>query len=63
MLILDRKIGQQVLIGDGLIKVKIMKVTDEIISIGFVAPSHINIDREEIYIKKLAKLGSSLGAL
>ena len=62
MLILDRKLGQQVVIGDGLIRVKAMKMNEEYISIAFFALSHINIDREEVYIKKLAQLNSSLGA-
>jgi carbon storage regulator len=55
MLVLTRKIGQQVLIGKGSIQVKILKVKGDFISIGFNAPSHIDIDREEVYIKKLAQ--------
>ena len=59
MLVLTRKIGQQILIGKGLIQMKVLKVTDDIISIGINAPQHIDIDREEIYLKKLqqAKAG------
>ena len=53
MLVLTRKIGQQILIGKGLIQMKVLKVTDDIISIGINAPQHIDIDREEIYLKKL----------
>ena len=53
MLVLTRKIGQQILIGKGLIQMKVLKVTDVIISIGINAPQHIDIDREEIYLKKL----------
>lgn len=53
MLVLTRKIGQQILIGKGLIQMKVLKVTDGIISIGINAPQHIDIDREEIYLKKL----------
>jgi carbon storage regulator len=52
-LVLTRKIGQQILIGKGLIQMKVLKVTDDIISIGINAPQHIDIDREEIYLKKL----------
>ena len=55
MLILTRKIGQQILIGKGLIQMKVLKVTDDIISIGINAPQHIDIDREEIYLKKLSQ--------
>lgn len=55
MLVLTRKIGQQVLIGNGVIQIKVLKVDNGIISIGFNAPSHIDIDREEIYLKKIIK--------
>ncbi len=53
MLVLTRKIGQHILISKGLIQMKVLKVTDDIISIGINAPQHIDIDREEIYLKKL----------
>ena len=53
MLVLTRKIGQQILIGKGMIQMKVLKITDDIISIGIKAPQHIDIDREEIYLKKL----------
>lgn len=53
MLVLDRKVGQQVLIGKGAIEIKILRIRDGVISIGFNAPSNIDIDREEIYLKKL----------
>ncbi|HAT6957797.1 TPA: carbon storage regulator [Legionella pneumophila] len=55
MLVLTRKAGQQILIGKGLIQMKVLKVDDDIISIGIKAPQHIDIDREEIYLKKLQK--------
>jgi len=60
MLVLDRKVGQQVLIGKGMIEIKILRIQDDIISIGFSAPSNIDIDRKEIYLKKLARNFSSL---
>ena len=52
MLILTRKIGQQVLINNGTIQVKVLGVEGNTISMGFSAPSHIDIDREEIYARK-----------
>jgi len=60
MLVLSRKIGQQILIGDGLVQIKVLKVKGDNISIGFTAPSHIDINREEIYIQKRAQRVSSL---
>lgn len=53
MLVLTRRIGQQILISKGVIQMKVLKVEDGIISIGINAPQHIDIDREEIYLKKL----------
>lgn len=54
MLILTRKPGQKVLINNGAIQVKILKIDEDIITIGFLAPNHVDIDREEIYWQKLS---------
>ena len=53
MLVLTRKIGQQILIGKGIIQMKVLKIDNDVISIGINAPQHIDVDREEIYLKKL----------
>ena len=55
MLVLTRKIGQQVLIGNGVIQMKVLKIDGGNISIGFNAPDYIDIDREEVYFRKLAQ--------
>ena len=60
MLVLTRRIGQQILIGKGVIQMKVLKVEDGIISIGIKAPQHIDIDREEIYLKKLQQQEAAL---
>lgn len=60
MLVLTRKVGQQVLIGNGVIQMKVLRVDDDMISIGFKAPSNIDIDREEVYLRKAAKRASLL---
>lgn len=52
MLVLTRKIGQQILIGNGVIQMKVLNADNGIIRIGIHAPSSIDIDREEIYLKK-----------
>ncbi len=52
MLVLTRKIGQQVLIAQGAIQVKVLNVDNDKISLGFYAPDHIDIDREEVFFKK-----------
>ena len=53
MLVLTRRAGQQILMSKGSIQMKILKIVDDIISIGIHAPQHIDIEREEIYLKKL----------
>lgn len=55
MLVLKRRIGQQVLISNGSIQMKVLDVNDGIISIGFNAPHHVDIDREEVYLRKLTQ--------
>lgn len=52
MLVLTRRIGEQVLINQGSIQVKVLKVDNGVITIGFNAPADVDIDREEIFIRK-----------
>lgn len=54
MLILTRKPGQKVLINNGSIQVKVLGVDDNVITIGFLAPNNVDIDREEVYWQKLS---------
>lgn len=53
MLILDRKIGQRIFIDKGSIQLTVMRIDGDLIKIGFSAPAHIDIEREEIFVKKL----------
>ena len=53
MLVLTRKIGQQILIGEGVIQIKVLKVNDGVISIGINAPPSIDVDREEVYLRRI----------
>ena len=52
MLVLTRKVGQQVLINNGTIQVKVLRTDNDTITIGFKAPANVDIDREEIFFKK-----------
>lgn len=54
MLILTRKEGEQVMIDKGSIRLKVLHVnlSDGMITIGFNAPEHVDIDRGEIFYKK-----------
>ena len=55
MLVLTRKIGQQILMGNGSIQMKVLKIDDGVISIGINAPAHIDIDREEVFLRKMVR--------
>ncbi len=63
MLVLTRKIGQQILTQTGSIQMKVQKVDDDVISIGIHAPANVDIDREEVFIRKIAQRAQlNLGA-
>jgi carbon storage regulator len=51
MLVLSRKIGEQVIIGDGVrlsIRVRVIAIQGNRVRLGFVAPDDVSICREEI---------------
>ena len=52
MLVLTRKLGEQILIGDDII-VEVMGVKNNQVKIGVHAPQGIEVDRPEIREKKL----------
>jgi carbon storage regulator len=58
MLVLTRKIGEAIVIGDDL-TVTILSIRKNIVRIGIRAPESVSVDREEI--RKL-KLGQKLGS-
>ena len=47
MLVLSRKLGEKITIGDGIV-VSVVKVSGNRVQIGVEAPSHIRIQREEL---------------
>ena len=53
MLVLTRRVGEQILIDKGQIQVKVLFEHNGIITIGIQAPSHIDVDRKEIFMRKL----------
>lgn len=55
MLVLTRKAGQQIFMDKGRIQMKVIKVEDDVISIGIDAPLHIDIAREEVFSQNLAQ--------
>lgn len=56
MLVLTRKKGEQVLIGKGQIKIKVLYQRRGVVALGINAPPHIDVDREEIFLRKEASL-------
>lgn len=54
MLILTRKLGESITIGDD-IKVSVLGVRGRQVRLGIEAPSHVVVHREEIYVKVQAE--------
>lgn len=52
MLVLTRRVGEEILIDKGQIQIKILYVRKGHIAVGIQAPSHVDVDRKEIYLKK-----------
>jgi len=55
MLVLTRTIGEKIVIDKGQIQLKILYMRNGKVAIGIKAPAHIDINYEEIYLKKLAE--------
>lgn len=62
MLVLGRKIGQKILIGDD-ITVTVVNADGGSASIGIDAPRDVPVDREEVRERKLAESETPPGAL
>ncbi|MCW8469394.1 carbon storage regulator [Fluoribacter gormanii] len=52
MLILIRRIGEEIYIDKGRIKVLLISENEGLIKLGIEAPKHIDIERKEIFIRK-----------
>jgi len=52
MLVLTRRIGEEILINKGEIEIKVLYVRQGRIALGINAPAHIDVDRREIFIRK-----------
>ena len=51
MLVLDRKVGQSIIIGDNIEVIFLRQVCNGKIKLGIEAPKNINIIRDELLIK------------
>ena len=54
MLVLSRKAGERIYIGDDIVVTVIASGSGKV-RLGVVAPSHISIDREEVRLRKQAR--------
>ena len=55
MLVLSRKIGEEIVIGDN-IRIKVVAVEGRKVRIGIIAPEDVIVDRQEIHEKRLNTL-------
>lgn len=56
MLVLERKIGQKVVLDNGAIEVKVLRTKGNTIRLGFKAPQNMEINREEVYLRKVLQV-------
>jgi len=63
MLVLTRRVGQKIIINKGQIEVKVMRNNRGQMGIGILAPKNMEVDREEIYLKKQRQAKISSGVL
>ncbi|HFL2715767.1 TPA: carbon storage regulator [Legionella pneumophila] len=54
MLVLSRKEGEQILMDKGQIQVKILYIGKRKVAVGINAPANIDVDREELFLRKLS---------
>ena len=60
MLKIIRKIGEEIYIDKGKIKITLLDEKNGLISIGIRAPRYIDIDRKEIFIRKCVEQHAKL---
>jgi carbon storage regulator len=53
MLVLSRKIGQEIIIGDG-IHVTVVSIRGESVRLGVSAPPSVTVDRQEVHERRMA---------
>lgn len=58
MLVLTRRVGEDILIDKGQIRIRIIYLRNRTAIIGIQAPAHIDVDREEIFLDKQDSLSS-----
>jgi carbon storage regulator len=56
MLVLSRKVGEQIRIGSEIV-VTVVSVKGNRVTLGIEAPKHIRVDREELWSKRTGECG------
>lgn len=54
MLVVERKQGEFIVVGDNLIRIVLVDIRGDKVRIGVEAPREIAVDREEVYLAKKA---------
>ena len=52
MLVLTRRIGEEIMIDKGQIKIKILNIRNGLVAVGIQAPNRVDVDRKEIFFRK-----------
>lgn len=52
MLELNRRVGEEIFIDQGQIRIKVVSMRDGVVAIGIQASKEIDIDRKEIFFRK-----------
>ena len=60
MMKLTRYVGEEILIDKGNIRIKIVSMKHGLVTVGIVAPKKMDVDRREIFLKKLLNPGKDL---
>lgn len=55
MLTLIRRIGEEIYIDKGRIKVLLISENEGLIKLGIKAPKHVDIERKEVFIRKVVE--------
>ena len=59
MLVLTRRIGEEIYINKGAIQIKLLYVKNGTIVIGIKAPDDIDIERKELFVRKHPALNTN----
>jgi carbon storage regulator len=62
MLKLSRRQGERVVLNNGAIEIEVLGTKGDIVQLGFVAPAHVDINRKEIFLKKILQVPEFLKA-